>query len=84
MVDLQIASPTNREVPLWKVQGQIESDESIHPEIAFLRDPQDDRLVAEAVPDEVGCFTLRAGSGHYELVIGMGVRSIVVPHLQLE
>jgi len=84
VIDLQIAAPTDPEAPIWKVRGQVESSESTEPGTALLSETQNNRVVAQAVPDEAGCFTLCASAGQYDLVIGIGVQSIVVPHLQLE
>src|SRR5262245_28569754 len=83
-IDIQIAPPTGPQTPMWKVRGQIESSESIELDAAFLRHTQSDQCGAEALPDEDGCFTLWASAGEYDLIIGMGVESILVPRLELE
>jgi len=86
IIDFRITLLADPEKPLWKIQGQVERDESDHPSAssaALLCEVRTGRVVDGATPDDDGCFTLKAGAGEYDLVIGMGVESIIISQLQL-
>ncbi|MCI0365006.1 MAG: hypothetical protein L0Y44_12985 [Phycisphaerales bacterium] len=83
VLDLQIAPTADPEQALFEITGQLERDSSDEPSAALLLAAGAETIVDQASLDSDGLFELHAVAGLYDLVVGTGPDSVIVPKLQV-
>jgi hypothetical protein len=82
-VDLEI-SPPESPAAARTIRGQVAPRTADRPGAAALVPAGTPQPVATVEPDAHGMFTVLAEPGHYELLIRLGDRLLVLPHVLVE